>query len=393
MDSLGPYLFESDEAAIKNFVRELVTQSVVPVMERLCATWNDQVASRRRGIGGRFLSMSKKWSPFGSSSRNSSAGPGATSSSGSNYDSLQGFYRPDAPEAILRKLADYAFMLRDFKLAQSIYDLLRTDYSNDKAWKYYAGANEMSAISLLIGFQHLPLRSKADTIDQMLDTACYSYITRCSVPYYALRTLALGVELLALRGGSGADDAARWVSRVSELDLVGMVGHALFAQRVGASFAARKGTGSHGWGSRNRKSALWNVLATQDWVRMERNKQAERCRSSFHSLWPPTTVVANVLLTPSSGMTDVFKMYHLNPKDTSALPFEGMKVLLEDLRDDVTERKGTIEAFAGLEEPGMTFEIPPDAPPKRPSEEKVDIKKHRRGVSVMGVNTETFAGE
>ena len=92
-------------------------------------------------------------------------------------------------------------------------------------------------------------------------------------------------------------------------------------------------------------------------------------------------------------MTDVFKMYHLNPKDTSALPFEGMKVLLEDLRDDVTERKGTIEAFAGLEEPGMTFEIPPDVPPKRPSEEKVDIRKHRRGMSLMGVSADTFAGE
>lgn len=361
MESLGPYLFESDEASVKNFVRELVTQSVIPIMERTCATWNDQVASRRRGIGGRFMSMSKKWSPFGTSSRTSTSSPGSTVSSGSNYDSLQGFYRPDAPEAILRKLADYAFMLRDFKLAQSTYDLLRTDYNNDKAWKYYAGANEMSAISLLLGFQQLPVRSKGDTIDQMLDAACYSYITRCGAPYYALRALAMGVELLALRGGSGSDEAARWACRVSELDLVGMVGHALFAERIGACFASRRGTGSRGWGSRKRKSALWNVLATQDWVKMERNKQAERC------------------------MTDVFKMYHVSPKETGALPFEGMKVLLEDLRDAVTERKGTIEAFAGLEEPGMTFEIPDIPERPRKSEDKVDIKKHR--VSLIGINT------
>lgn len=369
MDSLGPYLFESDEAALKNFVRELVTQSVVPVMERVCATWNDQVASRRRGIGGRFLSMSKKWSPFSSSSRTSSATPGTQSSSGSNYDSLQGFYRPDAPEAILRKLADYAFMLRDFKLAQSTYDLLRTDYNNDKAWKYYAGANEMSAVSLLLGFPTMPLRSKADTIDQMLDAATYSYVTRCSAPYYALRTLVLGVELLALRGGSGSDDAARWASRVSELELVGMVGHALFAERIGSSYAARKGTGSRHWGSRNRKAALWNVLATQDWVAMEKNKQAERC------------------------MTDVFKMYHLSPKDTSVLPFEGMKVLLEELRDDVTERKGTMEAFAGLEEPSMTFEATDTVLEQRKSEDKVDITKHRRGQSLIGINTAPMVNE
>lgn len=348
---------------MKSFVRELVTQSVVPVMERLCATWNDQIASRRRGIGGRFLSLSKKWT-FGSSSRNSSSP--SSGSSGSNYDSLQGFYRPDTPEALLRKLADYAFMLRDFKLAQSTYDLLRTDYNTDKAWKYFAGANEMSAITALIGLQQLPSRSKTDTIDQMLDAACYSYMTRCNSPYYALRTLAVGVELLALRGGSGSDDAARWACRASELELVGITGHALFAERIGSCFAARKGTGSRGWGSRRRKSALWNVLATQDWVRMEKNKQAER------------------------SMTDVFKMYHVSPKDTGTLPFNGMKALLEDLRDAVTERKGTIEAFAGIEEPSMTFKEPEprystatDASSQ--PEEKLDIKKHR--MSLIGMST------
>lgn len=41
----------------------------------------------------------------------------------------------------MRKLADYAFMLRDWKLALSCYDLLRTDFANDKAWRYHAGAH------------------------------------------------------------------------------------------------------------------------------------------------------------------------------------------------------------------------------------------------------------
>ncbi|KAK5239151.1 hypothetical protein LTR16_012219, partial [Cryomyces antarcticus] len=110
----------------------------------------------------------------------------------------------------MRKLADYAFMLRDFKLAQSTYDLLRTDFSNDKAWKNYAGANEMAAISTLLASQSLSTKARLDTVDQMLETACYSYITRCAAPYSALRTLALGLELLKLRGASAADDAARW---------------------------------------------------------------------------------------------------------------------------------------------------------------------------------------
>lgn len=40
----------------------------------------------------------------------------------------------------MRKLADYAFMLRDWKFAHSIYDLLRKDFLNDKAWMYHAGS-------------------------------------------------------------------------------------------------------------------------------------------------------------------------------------------------------------------------------------------------------------
>lgn len=107
--------------------------SVVPFMERCIATWNDQVASRRRGLSGRFLTMSKRY--FGSGSSRSSA------SSSSNYDPVSASYPPSSPEAQMRKLADFAFMLRDWKLAHGVYDMLRTDFNNDKAWKYHAAAH------------------------------------------------------------------------------------------------------------------------------------------------------------------------------------------------------------------------------------------------------------
>ena len=101
VESVPSYLFESDVTAIKAFVRELVAQSVIPHMENRVAFWNDQVASRRRGLSGRFMSMSRRWAGFGSGSRTSSSGYGAGGSN-SNYDAVQGFYRSDAPEAILR---------------------------------------------------------------------------------------------------------------------------------------------------------------------------------------------------------------------------------------------------------------------------------------------------
>ncbi|KAI9713442.1 MAG: hypothetical protein M1820_000824 [Bogoriella megaspora] len=279
-----PFLFESDVQAIRSLVREMVTQSIIPIMERNIAAWNDQVASRRRGLSGRFMSLSKRFTTFGPGTRNSS-GPLGGGGGGNNYDSLQGFYRQDAPEAIMRKLADYAFILRDYKLAHSTYDLLRSDYSNDKAWRYYAGANEMTAISLLISNQALTSKMRSDGIDQALETACYSYITRCGAPYHALRTLALGLELLRLREASAADDGARWASRILENKLVGPVGNALFTERVAACFGGRTGFGSKSWGSRQRKAALWAVLATETWLRLDKTVQADKCLSEANRLY------------------------------------------------------------------------------------------------------------
>jgi hypothetical protein len=263
--------------AIKTFIREIVTQSVLPVMERCVNTWNDQIASRRRGISGRFMSLSRKWTGFGSSMRGTGFGtsPGG---SNANYDPLQGFYRPDTAEAIMRKLADYAFMLRDWKLAHSTYDIIRADYNDDKAWKYYAGANEMTAISALLLQQTMSGKARSsETVDLMLDTASYSYLTRCAAPYSALRCLALGAELLRARGGPAADDAARWAMRILESDLLGPVGQALFTQHAAACYATRRGAGSKGWGARRRKAAMWNVLAASAWLRLKKMLQARKC--------------------------------------------------------------------------------------------------------------------
>ncbi|OTB01102.1 hypothetical protein M426DRAFT_323752 [Hypoxylon sp. CI-4A] len=265
------YIFESDATAIRTFIREMVTQSIIPTMEQNMLVWNEQVASRRKGLAGRLARMTSKWG-LGVGSRSSFSGQ----SSGSNYDSL-GFYRPEAQEAILRKLADYAFMLRDWKLAYSTYELLRSDYNNDKAWKYYAAVNEMTAISLLIMPQNLSAKMRAETIDTALEAANYSYLARCSAPYGALRSLALSTELLRLRGGSNIDDAAKWGIRLLENKIMGPIGDALIKERLAVCYASKQGTGSHLWGGRRRKSALWSVLSAEAWLAQLKYKQAQRC--------------------------------------------------------------------------------------------------------------------
>jgi len=274
------YIFESDATAIRTFVREMVTQSVVPTMERNVSMWNDQVASRRRGISGRFMSLSKRWT-FGSANR-SSAGGGSGSSN--NYDAA-GFYRADTPEAIMRKLADFAFMLRDWKLAMSTYELLRGDFQNDKAWKYHAAANEMGALALLIMPQNMSSKTRIETINQMLEQAFYSYLTRCGAHFGALRSLVLALELLRLRGGSGIDEAVKWGTRLLESKLVGPVGDALLKERMSICYATKTGAGSEAWGSRRRKSALWSVLGAETWIAQSKFVQAQRCLNEARRMY------------------------------------------------------------------------------------------------------------
>jgi hypothetical protein len=274
------YIFESDATAIRTFIREMVTSSIVPTMERNVSVWNDQVASRRRGLSGRFMSLSKRWA-FGSSSKTTS-GSGASGSS--NFESL-GFYRPDTPEAIMRKLADYAFMLRDWKLAMSTYDLLRGDFQNDKAWRYHAAASEMAALALLIMPQNMSSKTRIETINGMLEQALYSYTIRCGSQFGALRCLVLAVELLRLRGGSGIDEAVKLGIRLLDERLVGSVGEALLKERMAVCYASKTGMGSQAWGSRRRKSALWSVLAGEAWINQSKFIQAQRCLNEARKMY------------------------------------------------------------------------------------------------------------
>lgn len=336
----------------------MVAQSIIPNMERDVAKWNDQVASKRRGLSGRFVSISRRWTPFGSSSRSITNPLGTSANGTSNYDPLQGFYKPDTSEAIMRKLADYAFMLRDFKFAQSTYDLLRTDFSNDKAWKYYAGANEMAAISTLLNPQTVATKIKSEAIDQMLESACYSYLTRSAAPYHALRTLALAVELLRLRGSSAADDAARWACRVLEDRLVGPTGHALFTERVAACFTARQAPGTmQNWGSRRRKSAFWSVLAADAWLQLDKSSQAKKC------------------------LDEASRLYGQRREDEpDTVPFEGMHAFLESLRDAVRAIRNAADD-ASISEVKETDKAGFVAEPEQEERESLGHPGHQRDSS------------
>ncbi|CAJ0823061.1 10537_t:CDS:10 [Entrophospora sp. SA101] len=200
------YLSGEDIIGIQSFVRELVKASIIPHMERNIQTLNEQVASSRRGITGRLFSASKRYFGTGSKSANQSQQQQLSQSFYSEKFAIQSNnpindtlvrYHYNSPEAQMRKLADYAFMLRDYKFAYSIYDTVKKDFSADKEWKYSAGAQEMIGICLLIALTKIS--SRID-IDHHFEQAVNSYLNILKMPFYATKSTLLYFELLKYRG-------------------------------------------------------------------------------------------------------------------------------------------------------------------------------------------------
>lgn len=195
----GRCMSPEDVDNVKSMVREFVVQSMVPFMERNIQHWNEQVASARRGLTGRLFGASRRL--FGSTNR--SATPQSVQTiavQGPNVpigSSTLTIYPYAAPEAQMRKLADYAFMLHDYKFAHTIYDTVRRDYATEKTYKYHAGTQEMLGTCLLMMNQ--PLTSKLD-VDRNFELAVQQYIGRCRAPFHATRTTVMYYELLKMRG-------------------------------------------------------------------------------------------------------------------------------------------------------------------------------------------------
>ncbi|KAL8705163.1 MAG: hypothetical protein Q9201_001700 [Fulgogasparrea decipioides] len=359
-----------DAVAIKSMIREMLTQSIVPFMESRIVTWNDQVTSKRRGIGGRFMSLSKRWTGFGSLKSPNSTTAANQSMSNSNFDADRGYYSPEAPEAIMRQLADYALMLRDFKLAFSTYDSLRTDFSNDKAWAYHASASELAVVSFLLMPQTLSTRSRSEVVNQKLDAALYSYLTRCSMPVGAVRSLVLVIELLAERRSGAAEDAVKWAIRLLELGILNPIPQILITERVADVHRLRSGGGTLGLASRKRQAAFWSILASMLWVKLDMSALAGACLGGARSMM--------------SGLVH----------GVDDFPFPSMRLLYGELEQNVSRSKGDPALNFDLSPVGDNSDEPVDEANERPNEQFISTitlePADAGGFSAIGVNHPEF---
>ncbi|KAE9585345.1 putative tetratricopeptide-like helical domain, TRAPP II complex, Trs120, TRAPP III complex, Trs85 [Lupinus albus] len=133
---LGFFLNIDDISEIKDLMQDLSSKHIIPNMEENVRVLNQQVTASRKGFRNQIKNL---WWRKGKED---------------GEDSLNGpMYNYNSIESQIRVLGDYAFMLRDYELALSNYRLISTDYKIDKAWKRYAGVQEMMGLTYFMSDQ------------------------------------------------------------------------------------------------------------------------------------------------------------------------------------------------------------------------------------------------
>ncbi|GAV26570.1 hypothetical protein PMKS-000024 [Pichia membranifaciens] len=207
---LGKEAFDS----WKRPLQEIISRDLLLFMNSKIKQWNDEVVTPRTSLTGRIFG-GRKWGSsnkssffsFGSS-QSASAGDKENNSTKISYDSTGGYYLAESPEMILRKLADWYFMLGDYKNAYTIYGLVKKNMINDKAYAHLSSLQEYSVFSLLLGAsgksgtgaQPITPKMISSVINPMLDSSFYSYLSRCNLKTCTLRLTIIAAELYFFLG-------------------------------------------------------------------------------------------------------------------------------------------------------------------------------------------------
>ncbi|THH11203.1 hypothetical protein EW145_g824 [Phellinidium pouzarii] len=118
---------DSDIQAIAQLVRELVTTGLIPWMEKCVINWNEAYSSNRR-LPSRLFSTTRKF--FGSSYSTAAypSSPASPTSPLHNYSNSASSISNGANTLMQqRRLAEFATMLGDVKLAVSVWETLRKE--------------------------------------------------------------------------------------------------------------------------------------------------------------------------------------------------------------------------------------------------------------------------
>ncbi|KAJ9554786.1 hypothetical protein OSB04_009400 [Centaurea solstitialis] len=150
---VGRLLNNDDMDEFRDFVRDLSSKDIIPNMEQKIRILNQQVSATRKGFRNQIKNL---WWRKGKED--------------TPENQSVNMYTFSSIESQIRVLGDYAFMLRDYELALSNYRLLSTDYKLDKAWKRYAGVQEM------MGLTYFMLNQSKKDAEYCMENAFSTYL-------------------------------------------------------------------------------------------------------------------------------------------------------------------------------------------------------------------------
>eukprot|EP00873_Tetraselmis_striata_P038913 jgi/Tetstr1/459177/TSEL_004623.t1 len=137
---VGLHLTAANLEGLAIFMRDFTVRGLVPYMEGRIRLLNHQITSTRRGLKNQLKAL--WWRKERTAEEVAASGAAAGGGTGYNHASV---------ESQMRCLSDLAFMMHDHGLAASTLRLLQGDFKADKAFRHYAGAQEMLALCLVLG--------------------------------------------------------------------------------------------------------------------------------------------------------------------------------------------------------------------------------------------------
>ncbi|KAI8920698.1 ER-golgi trafficking TRAPP I complex 85 kDa subunit-domain-containing protein [Entophlyctis helioformis] len=180
----GLRLSVSDFQAVDVLIKDFLLKQVLDRITRQMRDWERDIASARRGLSGRLFKVGLKY--FGASK---SAAPAP--SAYMDMATRTTVFPFASPELIMRRLGDYAVMIRDYKYALTVYESVKKDFSaNERYVKFYAGVQEMIAVAALLVTDN----PNKTGVESALEASVQAY-TDAKCPIYATRAALLVAEM------------------------------------------------------------------------------------------------------------------------------------------------------------------------------------------------------
>eukprot|EP00041_Stephanoeca_diplocostata_P027734 m.769825 g.769825 ORF g.769825 m.769825 type:complete len:1315 (+) comp23236_c0_seq2:380-4324(+) len=240
----GRRISAADLKRIQQFVVVLGSDGLVPYLEALAQRLSAYVSLSKKST----LSSARKWLGF-------------SSSQNSNRIALETQDKSLAAMPLrqaMRRMADVFFLLQDYETAINTYHSVKKEFSHEKSWKDYAGAQEMEGVAIF-----LQDPSRGD--NRYFDVAIQAY-DRCKALLYLCRANLIAANIALERGRYTEACIAFMRSANEESDLRS----ALLLEQVATCHLQRRPP-------RRKLAAFHLVLAGHRFVKAGLNPHALRC--------------------------------------------------------------------------------------------------------------------